>query len=82
MLMVVIYSVVGFSEINLYIFAGDIVLLVTAVLFAQELKKVIRTTKSKDSKELLRSESPLNWLKFSTETFVLSLFFQVLLMES
>jgi len=71
--MVVIYSVVGFSEINLYIFAGDIGLLVTAVLFAQEIRKVIRTTKNKNSKELLRFESPLTWLKFSTETFVFSL---------
>jgi hypothetical protein len=70
MLMVVIYSVAGFSEISLWIFAGDIGLLVTAVLFAQEIRKVI---KNRNSKELLRFESPLNWLKFSTQTFVLSL---------
>jgi hypothetical protein len=69
MYMVVILSLVSFSEINLYIFAGDLLLLVTAVLFAQEIRKVIRNG---DSKELLRSESPLNWLKFSTITFVFS----------
>ena len=61
---------VGFSEINLYVFAGDILLLVTAVLFAQEIRKVI---KNRNSKELLRFESPFNWLKFSTLTFVFSL---------
>lgn len=60
----------GFSEVNLYVFAGDLLLLVTAVLFAQEIRKVIR---NRDSRELLRSESPFNWLKFSTITFVFSL---------
>jgi hypothetical protein len=69
MYMVVVLSLAGFSEINLYIFAGDILLLVTAVLFAQEIHKLI---KNGDGKELLISESPLNWLKFSTMTFLFS----------
>ena len=68
--MTVIYLVAGLTEVNIGIFAGDIGLLVTAVLFAQEIKKVM---KGKDSKELLSHESPITWLKASTEYFVFSL---------
>ncbi|MGD0977667.1 MAG: hypothetical protein ABR962_00845 [Candidatus Bathyarchaeia archaeon] len=70
MLMAVIYLVVGLSEVNIGIFAGDIGLLVTAVLFAQEIRKAM---KNRASKELLRHESPIDWLKASTKYFVFSL---------
>jgi len=70
MLMAMIYLVVGLSDFNLAILAGDIGFIVTAVFFVPEIKKVMRT---RESKELLRLESPLNWLKSMTTFFVLSL---------
>ncbi len=77
MLMTVICLVAGLSEVNFGIFAGDIVLLVTAVLFAQEIKKAVKV---KASKELLSHESPIDWLKASTKYFVFSLLSSVVYM--
>ncbi len=72
-LLVIIALVLGFSEINFGIFAGDIGLLVSAVVFAQEIRKLTNNSKKKGIIHLLRFESPLNWLKISTVTFVFSL---------
>jgi hypothetical protein len=70
MYMVVVLSLVGYSaEIGLGIFAGDLLLLVTSVLFAQEIRKII---KEGDGQDLLRSESPSDWLKSSTLIFLFS----------
>jgi hypothetical protein len=70
MLMAVTYLVVGLSDVNIGILAGDIALFAMAVIFAQEIRKAMKT---KASKELLKSESPLDWLKLSIEFFVFSL---------
>jgi hypothetical protein len=56
----VIFSVVGFSELNLVILAGNIASFLAIPLFAQEVKKVM---KNKNSKELLSHESPIDWVK-------------------
>ena len=37
----VILSVVGFSELNLVIFGGDLTLFVTIIVFIQEVKKAM-----------------------------------------
>jgi hypothetical protein len=70
MLMAVIYLVVSLSEINWGIFGADIALFGMAVLFIPEIRKLIRR---KDSRELLRHESPINWLKISTISFLYSI---------
>lgn len=68
--LMVIWSLVGFSEINFGVFAGDIALLVTVVIFIQEIKKVKR---NKNSKEILQHESPTDWVKACTKFSVSSL---------
>jgi hypothetical protein len=70
MLIAVVYLVVGLAEFDFVIFAGDIGFIAVVVALAQETRKIM---KHKESKELLRNESPINWLKFSIEFFVFSL---------
>ena len=66
----VIFSVVGISELNLVILAGDLALFLTIPVFAQEIKKVMRKNASK---ALLKQESPLNWVKTCAKFAVFSL---------
>jgi hypothetical protein len=68
--MVGMFLVAGLSDVSLYIFGGDLALLVTAVVFAEQLRKVM---KRKESETLLHLESPMEWLKAYTKCFAFSL---------
>lgn len=68
--MAVVIALVGFSEINLVILAGDIALVIAVLPLEQRIRTLMRR---KDSKILLQFESPLQWLKICTRFSFVSL---------
>jgi hypothetical protein len=68
--MAVVIALVGFSEINLVILAGDIAMVLAVLPLEQRTRTLMRR---KDSKTLLQFESPLQWLKICTRFSLVSL---------
>jgi hypothetical protein len=60
----------GLSDLNNVILGGNLVLLITTIVFIQEIKKVEKT---KDGKAFLQHESPKEWVKACTKFSVVSL---------
>lgn len=69
-LLILVTALAGFSELNLWIFGGDIALL--AVSLALE-PRVSSLTRKRGKKGILAQESPLKWLLGSTRFFFFSL---------
>jgi len=63
MLIAVTVELVGFSDIALVILTCDVGILVAVLTFEQRTRKLM---KQKESKALIKFESPLDWLKSST----------------
>lgn len=79
LLMAVVIALVGFSDINLVILAGDIAMVIAVLPLEQRTRTIM---KRKDSKTLLQFESPLQWLKicmrFSSASLLSSLAYGII----
>ena len=69
-MLVVIAALVGTLEFSLVILAGDIAMIAVVIPLEQRTRTIMR---KRESKELLLSESPLDWLKYSMTLFLISL---------